>query len=76
MMFLLILFAASLQWLHNFSSIVNRRTNRNLRYFMTSQPSSVRTLQGVLTLTTAILSRLLVTQGFRSKLMFKNKQSR
>jgi len=55
-MFLLILITASLQWLHNFSAIVNRRANRNNRYFMTSQRSSMRALQKASTLATAFLS--------------------
>ena len=56
MMFLLILIAASLQWLHNFSAIVNRRKNMNNRYFMTNQPSSAGSLHGASTLVTAFLS--------------------
>jgi hypothetical protein len=55
-MFLLILITASLQWLHNFSAIVNRRANRNNRYFMTSQRSSMRALRAASMLATAFLS--------------------
>jgi FlaA1/EpsC-like NDP-sugar epimerase len=56
LIFLLILIAARLQWLHNFSATVNRRANRNNRYFMTTQPSSMRALQEASTLATAFLS--------------------